>query len=87
MLNLVLICPGAKSVIVTDNSLNSPSASFTRSGIKEAVEKNGGNVYYPQDNDFEDINVDGNIIKNWNVLYKPFENIDKVIGNTYCERS
>jgi len=72
---------GAASVVVTDNPINDPAACFTLTGIADAARKAGARVVLPSDDLFCPITVKGAaLIRNWSVLYKPFTEIDKVIG-------
>jgi len=72
---------GAASVVVTDNPINDPAACFTLTGIADAARKAGARVVLPRDDLFRPMTVKGAaLIRNWPVLYKPFTDIDKVIG-------
>ncbi len=72
---------GAASVVVTDNPINDPAACFTLTGIDDASRKAGARVVLPRDDLFRPMTVKGAaLIRNWPVLYKPFTDIDKVIG-------
>ena len=72
---------GAASVVVTDNPINDPASCFTLTGIEEAARKAGAKVVLPRDDLFTPMTLkNGKLIRNWPVLYKPLENITKVIG-------
>ena len=72
---------GAASVAVTDNPINDPASCFALTGIEDAARKAGAAVILPRDDLFESMTLEnGKLIRNWPVLYKPFENITKVIG-------
>ncbi|MCK4629497.1 MAG: DUF362 domain-containing protein, partial [Sedimentisphaerales bacterium] len=72
---------GAKKVIVTDNPINDPASCFTLSGIGKAVSAVGARVIMPRDNLFRYTTLEGGVlIRNWPVLYEPFEGVDKLIG-------
>ncbi len=72
---------GAASVVVTDNPINDPASCFTLTGIAEATEKTGAQLTLPRDDLFVTMTAkDAKLIQHWPVLYRPFENIDKVIG-------
>jgi uncharacterized protein (DUF362 family) len=72
---------GAASVWITDNPINDPASCFGLSGIDEAARSAGAKVLLPEERFFEPTTLaDGLLIRNWPVLYKPFENITKVIG-------
>lgn len=72
---------GASSVIVTDNPINSPESCFALTGLGEAARSMGARVVLPRDDFFKPATVPGaTFIKNWPVLYTPFEGINKLIG-------
>jgi uncharacterized protein (DUF362 family) len=72
---------GAASVVVTDNPINDPVSCFTLTGIADAARSAGARVLMPRDDLFSPMTVkDAKLIRNWPVLYKPFANINKVIG-------
>ena len=72
---------GAASVVVTDNPINDPASCFDISGIREATEKAGGKVILPADDLFRNTTVEnGQLIKNWPVLYGALKTADKLIG-------
>jgi uncharacterized protein (DUF362 family) len=70
---------GAADVIVTDYGPDNPLKTFTRSGIKEAVEKNGGRLILTNDSDFLRDDFDGRFIDSWPVLKYVFE-VDRLIN-------
>jgi len=72
---------GAESVVVTDNPINDPASCFTLTGIADAARKAGAEVVLPNDDLFVTMTAkDAKLIRNWPVLYKPFADINKVIG-------
>ncbi|HPB30424.1 MAG TPA: DUF362 domain-containing protein [Candidatus Sumerlaeota bacterium] len=72
---------GAKDVRVTDNPINDPASCFQLSGIKDAVEKSGGRLYMPRESYFRPLTLPGgSLIRDWPVLYEPFEDVTKLIG-------
>ena len=72
---------GAVAVVVTDNPINDPASCFTLTGIDAAARKGGAEVILPQDDLFVTMTGRGaKLIQNWPVLYKPFKDINKVIG-------
>jgi uncharacterized protein (DUF362 family) len=80
---LVRLClaVGAKEVLVTDNPINDPAECFTLTGIGKAVTAAGGRLVLPKDHFFRPTTVEGGQrIRNWPLLYDPFENVDRVIG-------
>ena len=78
---MVRLCleAGAKEVIVTDVTCNHAPRCFIRSGIREAVEKNGGKVILPADEDFVQVNLGGKLLTTWPVL-KYFVDTDRFIN-------
>jgi len=70
---------GADDVIVTDYGPSNPLRVFTRSGIKSAVEKNGGRIVFTGDNDFLRDDFKGEFIDSWPVLKYIFE-VDRLIN-------
>ena len=72
---------GAVSVVVTDNPINDPASCFTLTGIADAARSAGARVLLPRDDLFRPMTVkDAKLIRNWPVLYKPFADINKVVG-------
>jgi uncharacterized protein (DUF362 family) len=67
---MVRLClaAGAAHVIVTDVTCNETRRCFLRSGIREAVEKAGGEVILPQPDDFVQTNLKGKLLTVWPVL-------------------
>lgn len=72
---------GASSVVVTDNPINNPESCFALTGIGEAARSAGASVVLPRDDSFRPGSVPGGaLIKDWPLLYAPFEGVNKVIG-------
>ena len=72
---------GAASVIVTDNPINDPESCFALSGIGAAVHSAGARLVLPREAFFQPTTVSGGtLIRNWPVLYTPFEGVNKLIG-------
>jgi uncharacterized protein (DUF362 family) len=72
---------GASSVVVTDNPINNPESCFALSGMGEAARSVGAGVILPKDTFFRPTTVPGgSLIRNWPVLYTPFEGVNKLIG-------
>lgn len=72
---------GASSVIVTDNPINNPESCFALSGLGGAVRSIGARLMLPRDAFFKPTTVPGGtLIKDWPVLYTPFEGVNKLIG-------
>jgi len=78
---MVKLClaAGAAKVIVSDISCNYSPRCFLRSGIKEAAEKAGAEVYLPRDEDYLKIDIKGKILTAWPVL-KHFVETDRFIN-------
>lgn len=75
------LAAGAAAVIVTDNSINDPQSCFAISGIADAARAAGARVVLPQESFFRPSTVpNARIVRNWPILYKPFEGVTKVIG-------
>ena len=70
---------GAKRVIVTDVSCNEPRRCFQRSGIQAAARSEGAEVILPDPELFEEVDLDGVVLKTWPV-FRPFLEADKVIN-------
>jgi uncharacterized protein (DUF362 family) len=71
---------GASDIIVTDNGgARNPQRVFSRSGIKDAVEQNGGRIVILGDDDFLEADLDGRLITTWPVLKHVFE-VDRLIN-------
>jgi len=72
---------GASAVIVTDNPINDPESCFALSGIGEAARSVGARVLLPKKSFFQPTTVQGgSLIRQWPLLYAPFEGVNKVIG-------
>lgn len=72
---------GAASVTVTDNPINDPASCFRLTGIDQAARSAGATVLFPQNELFKAVTLpEGQLIRNWPVLYGPLERINKVIG-------
>jgi uncharacterized protein (DUF362 family) len=70
---------GASEILVTDNGPNNPIKTFSRCGLKHAVEQDGGKVLYLNAGDFVEDNLKGKFISNWLVLKYTFE-VDRLIN-------
>ncbi len=72
---------GAASVTVTDNPINDPASCFRLTGIEQAARSAGATVVFPQQELFKPFSLtNGQLIRNWPVLYEPLSRIDKIIG-------
>ncbi|MBF0341567.1 MAG: DUF362 domain-containing protein [Magnetococcales bacterium] len=78
---MVRLCreAGARSVWVTDVSLNDPRRCFARSGIEAATQSGGGAVRIPGREDFIATDMGGKVLKVWPVA-RFFHEVDKVIN-------
>jgi uncharacterized protein (DUF362 family) len=70
---------GASEILVTDNGPNNPVKTFSRCGLKQAVEQNGGKVLYLTAGDFVKDDFKGKFIADWLVLKYTFE-VDRLIN-------
>ncbi len=70
---------GARSVIVTDASVNEPRQCFERSGIGPAARAEGAEVVLPDERKFRDVDLRGEAIGSWPIL-EPLLNADKIIN-------
>lgn len=73
------ISAGAQ-VRVIDNPINNPEGCFVKSGLMEAVQSAGGEVWLPSDSLFERVKVGTLRIPEWEALYRPLAWADKLIG-------
>ena len=72
---------GALSVVVTDNPINDPATCFSLTGIEKAALSQGARVILPREALFKPTTVTGaKLIRNWPLLYGPFDGITKLIG-------
>lgn len=72
---------GAASVKVTDNPINDPASCFRLTGIEQAARSAGATVVFPQKEFFRPFSLaQGQLIRNWPILYQPLSRIDKIIG-------
>ena len=71
---------GARSVIVSDHSVNDGKRVAASSGIKRAAEKAGARFVLPgDDSDFVDARLNGKVLKTWPAMKLLYE-VDKVIN-------
>lgn len=72
---------GASDVVVTDNPINDPASCFSLTGIGPAARAAGARVLLPRKSFFRPTTLrGGKLIRDWPLLYGPFEGIDKLIG-------
>jgi len=70
---------GASEVLVTDYGAQNPLRAFTKSGILDATEQNGGRMLWLTEDDFVEDDLKGQFITTWPVLKYMFE-IDRLIN-------
>jgi uncharacterized protein (DUF362 family) len=70
---------GAKRVLVSDNSCNSAQRSFARSGIQEAAEKAGAQVFFLDERKFRRMAMNGRVLREWE-LYQDAVEADRLIN-------
>lgn len=72
---------GAASVVVTDNPINDARSCFALTGIEAAAKAAGARVVLPRDESFKPFTLQGGrLLKNWPVLWLPFDGVNRVIG-------
>lgn len=78
---MVRLCreAGAAEVLVTDFGAADPRTVFRRSGIRAAVEQNGGRLLILDDDDFRTDDFGGRFIGDWPALKHVFE-IDRLVN-------
>lgn len=81
LVQLLLVDCRAAEVRIADNPIESPADCFAKSGIGRAAGEAGGRVFLPDGNAFRLLNTPGaKLIENWPFFYRPFRNVNKVIG-------
>jgi len=78
---LVELCfnAGAKEVIVIDHPCNPARRTYIRSGIQNAAKDAGAKVLFPNDHKLKNMELNGQILKEWDV-YSDFVEVDKIIN-------
>ena len=72
---------GAARIVVSDHPVSDPATCFTISGIRQVCLDHKVELIEPRSEFFTTVSLPGGrLIKNWPVMLKPLENIDKVIG-------
>lgn len=71
---------GAREVIISDNPINSPTASFARSGITNVANEEGATVRYLTTGDFELTDIGGVTVRKFDAATAFLKGIDRVIG-------
>jgi uncharacterized protein (DUF362 family) len=64
---------GAKKVVVSDNPCNSADRTFSRSGIQQAAQKAGAQVFFLDDRKFRKMAVNGKVLKEWEIYQEVVE--------------
>ena len=72
---LVQMCyqAGAKRVLLSDNPCNSAQRTFPRSGIQQAAEKAGAQVFFMDERKFRKMALNGKVLKEWPVYAEVVE--------------
>jgi len=81
----LVLAAGASKVLVADNPINSPAGCFLKSGLRAVADELNLKLLYPESGSFADIQLDGEILKNWPFFYEPFKHAAKVIGLAPCK--
>jgi uncharacterized protein (DUF362 family) len=79
--SVVQLCLEAEAgrVVVTDMSCNDPRLCFERSGIAAAARAAGADVILPDERQFKQANLGGEVLTTWPVL-EPFLTADKIVN-------
>lgn len=67
-------------VRVVDNPINNPEGCFVKSGLMDAVQSAGGEVWLPSASMFSRVQIGTLRIPDWEALYRPLDWADKLIG-------
>src|ERR1019366_3837818 len=78
---LVEMCfqAGAKKVLVSDNPCNEARNTFPRSGIQQAAEKAGAQVFFLDERKFRKMAINGKVLKEWQI-YQDVVEADRLIN-------
>lgn len=78
---VVRACRSAGAEVrVTDNPINNAEGCFVKSGLQKAIGEAGGEVWLPKLSMFASARVGELRIADWEVLYRPLQWADKIIG-------
>ncbi len=78
---LTALCVEAGArVRVTDNPINDPEGCFIKSGLTEAVNRNGGDIWLPSPGLFRTTRTGTLCMTEWEALYEPLAWATRVIG-------
>jgi uncharacterized protein (DUF362 family) len=72
---IVQLCfqAGARRVLISDNPCNSAQRTFPRSGIQQAAEKAGAQVFFMDERKFRKMALNGKVLKEWPVYAEVVE--------------
>jgi uncharacterized protein (DUF362 family) len=70
---------GAKKVLVSDNPCNEARNTFPRSGIQQAAEKAGAQVFFLDERKFRKMAINGKVLKEW-AIYQDVVEADRLIN-------
>jgi uncharacterized protein (DUF362 family) len=78
---LVEMCfqAGAAKVLVSDNPCNEARNTFPRSGIRQAAEKAGAQVFFLDERKFRKMALNGKVLKEW-PIYQDVVEADRLIN-------
>jgi uncharacterized protein (DUF362 family) len=76
---------GASKVFLADNPINSPTGCFLKSGITQVANDMSLDLLYPEPSMFDQLKLDGEILRNWPMFHGAFRHADKVIGVAPCK--
>jgi len=79
------LAAGASKILVADNPINSPAGCFLKSGLREVADELNLTLLYPEASSFAQIQLEGEILKNWAFFHEPFKRATKVIGLAPCK--
>ncbi len=80
---LVAACrqAGAAEVLVSDNPIQDPAASFDFSGLAAACRESGASLVLPTPGQFRPVSLPGGrLIRDWPLLHGPLARADRLIG-------
>jgi len=70
---------GAKKVLVSDNPCSEARNTFPRSGIQQAAEKAGAQVFFLDERKFRKMAINGKVLKEWQI-YQDVVEADRLIN-------
>ena len=81
----LVLAAGAARVLIADNPINSPAGCFLKSGLRAVADELNLHLLYPESNSFAQLQMDGEILRNWAFFHEPFKAAHKVIGLAPCK--